>query len=149
MKQITLLLFVFTTCMVSAQTPQTKGPSEDLIYNSAGIDQKPEFPGGMDAFYRYLASNLKVVDNNAGGKILASFIVEKDGSLGDIKIVRDIGAGSAAETIRVLKESPKWNPGKMNGKEVRCAFMLPITIRSNAVKPLESKPHVSEILDKK
>ncbi|HTG67178.1 MAG TPA: energy transducer TonB, partial [Flavobacterium sp.] len=58
-----------------------------------------------------------------------SFVVEKDGSLTDIKVLRDIGYGTGKEAIRVLQKSPKWNPGIQNGKPVRVQYSLPITIQ--------------------
>mgnify|MGYP003411423114 CR=1 FL=1 len=64
------------------------------------------------------------------GKVFVSFVVEKDGSLTDIKVIRDIGYGTGKEAIRVLKQCPKWNPGEQNGKKVRVLYSLPINIQS-------------------
>ena len=62
------------------------------------------------------------------GKIFIQFVVEKDGSLTDIKVMRDLGYGTGAEAIRVLKKSPKWKPGIQNGRAVRVLYSLPISI---------------------
>ena len=116
--------------------PVGKGPidavAEDTkIYSTAGIEQKPEFPGGMANFYKFVGNNFKAPEEEGlKGKVLVTFVVEKDGSLTDIKVIRDIGFGTAAEAIRVLRKSPKWSPGEQNGKKVRVQFSLPITIQS-------------------
>ena len=110
----------------------TKKQESDL-YNLAELTEKPEYQTGLEAFYQYIGSNYKIPEEistkKISGKIFASFIVEKDGSLSNIKILRDMGYGTGDETIRVLKESPKWKPGKMNGKPVRTQYSLPITIK--------------------
>ena len=116
--------------------PVGKGPIDAVaddtkIYSTAGIEQKPEFPGGMANFYKFVGNNYKAPEEEGlKGKVVVTFVVEKDGSLTDIKVVRDIGFGTGAEAIRVLKKSPKWAPGEQNGKKVRVQFSLPITIQS-------------------
>ena len=111
----------------------TKKQESDL-YNLAELTEKPEYQTGLEAFYQYIGSNYKIPEEistkKISGKIFASFIVEKDGSLSNIKILRDMGYGTGDETIRVLKESPKWKPGKMNRKPVRTQYSLPITIKT-------------------
>jgi periplasmic protein TonB len=104
---------------------------DNSIYNTAGIEIKPDFPGGIDKFYKYIAKNY-VVPEESGlkGRVFVTFVVEKDGSLTDIKVVRDIGFGTGKEAIRVLKNSPKWVPGEQNGKKVRVLYSLPISIQS-------------------
>lgn len=67
--------------------------------------------------------------NPAGGVFLPSFIVEPDGSLSDVKVLRGIGGGCDEEAVRVVKSMPRWTPGKQNGKVVRVAYTLPITFR--------------------
>ncbi len=106
---------------------------DNTIYNTAGIEVKPEYPGGMQKFFDFFLSNYKIPDNEEDlkGKIFFSFIVEKDGSLSDIKVLRDIGYGSGKEGIRVMKMSPRWNPGMQNGKKVRVLYMMPVVIQSN------------------
>ncbi|HEY4618758.1 MAG TPA: energy transducer TonB, partial [Flavobacterium sp.] len=110
----------------------TKIVEEDnQIYNTAGIEVKPEFPGGMDKFYGYVAKNYRAPEEEGlKGKVYVTFVVEKDGSLTDIKVLRDIGYGTGKEAIRVLKSCPRWNPGVQNGKPVRVLYSLPITIQT-------------------
>lgn len=112
--------------------------NDNAIYNTAGIEVKPDFPGGMEKFFKFVDNNFKYpqdaeianIDLN-GKKVYATFVVEKDGSFTDIKILRDAGYGTGAEAIRVLKKCPKWIPGEQNGKKVRVLYSVPITIKSN------------------
>jgi protein TonB len=94
------------------------------------VENDPEFPGGMDALYKYLAENIKYPqlarDNGITGKVFVTFVVERDGSIANVKLLRDIGGGCGAEAIRVVKSMPKWNPGKQRGKAVRVQFNLPV-----------------------
>lgn len=104
---------------------------DNAIYNTAGIEVKPDFPGGIEKFYKYISRNYQVPEEEGlKGKVFVSFVVEKDGSLTDIKVIRDIGYGTGKEAIRVLKASPKWTPGEQNGKKVRVLYSLPINIQS-------------------
>ncbi|MDI5899000.1 energy transducer TonB [Flavobacterium yafengii] len=104
---------------------------ENEVYNTAGITEKPDFPGGIMEFYKFVGNNFKTPEQpNLKGKVYITFIIEKDGSLSDIKNIRDIGFGTGEEAIRVLKLCPKWIPGKMNGVPVRVMYSLPITIQS-------------------
>jgi len=104
---------------------------ENEVYNTAGLTEKPEFPGGISEFYKFVGNNFKTPEQpNLKGKVYITFIIEKDGSLSDIKNLRDIGFGTGEEAIRVLKICPKWIPGKMNGVPVRVMYSLPITIQS-------------------
>jgi len=111
-----------------ASQSNENGP-DNTIYNTAGIEVKPEFPGGIDEFNKFIAKNLNP-PNEAGqiGKVYVTFVVEKDGSLTDIKVLRDIGYGTGKEAVRVLELSPKWLPGEQNGQKVRCTYSLPISI---------------------
>jgi len=116
--------------------PVGNGPSQVVeednnIYNTAGIEVKPDFPGGLEKFYKFIGKNFVVPEEEGlKGKIFVTFVVEKDGSLTDIKVIRDIGYGTGKEAIRVLKSCPKWNPGEQNGKKVRVLYSLPISIQS-------------------
>lgn len=103
---------------------------DNTIYNTAGIAVKPDFPGGIAKFYQFVARNFRFEEEGISGRIIVTFVVEKDGSLTDIKVVRDIGHGAGEEAIRVLKRSPKWTPGVQNGKNVRVLYSLPIAIQA-------------------
>lgn len=94
------------------------------------VENDPEFPGGMEALYKYLAQNIKYPqlarDNNITGKVYVTFVVERDGSIANPRVLRDIGGGCGQEAIRVVKSMPKWTPGKQRGKAVRVQFNLPV-----------------------
>lgn len=101
------------------------------VYDSAEIETKPEFCGGLKKFYEYVTKSYRVpLDTNLNEKVIVSFIVEKDGSLTDIKLLKDMGYGTGKEAIRVLRNSPKWTPAKQNGTPVRCLYNLPLSIIS-------------------
>lgn len=104
---------------------------DNTVYNSAGLQVQPEFPGGVGAFLTYINKNFRIpeIDQNMTAKIYVSFVVEKDGSITAIKVLRDPGYGLGKEAERVLKSVKiKWSPGIQNGKPVRASFNLPITI---------------------
>lgn len=116
--------------------PVGNGPAavveeDNSIYNTAGIEVKPDFPGGMEKFYKFVGNNYQTPEEEGlKGKVYVTFVVEKDGSLTDIKVIRDIGFGTGKEAIRVLNKCPRWTPGEQNGKKVRVLYSLPITIQS-------------------
>lgn len=89
---------------------------------------KPEFPGGINEFYKYVGQNFKQI-NNAKGKIKVDFVVEIDGTLRDYKIVEGLNYHMNVEAFRVLYNSPLWIPGKVDGRDTRVKFSIPITIR--------------------
>lgn len=95
------------------------------------VDQVPEFPGGMEGFYHYLVKNLKYPpvarDGRIEGRVIITFVVEKDGSLSDIKAVRSLSKETDEEAVRLMTRSPKWKPGIQNGKPVRVQYSLPIS----------------------
>ena len=94
------------------------------------IEDDPEFPGGLEAMMKFLADNIvypqEAKDNKIEGRVFVSFVVEKDGSISNIRILRDIGSGCGAEVVRVVKLMPKWKPGMQKGKPVRVQFNLPV-----------------------
>ena len=111
--------------------PKDVVEEDNSIYNTAGIEVKPDFPGGIEKFYKFVGKNYQTPEEEGlKGKVFVSFVVEKDGSLTDIKVIRDIGYGTGKEAIRVLKSCPKWSPGEQNGKKVRVLYSLPINIQS-------------------
>jgi TonB family protein len=100
------------------------------------VEHAPNYPGGVDKFYKFLQQNIKypaeAKNKNIQGKVFVSFIVEKDGSLSDVKAIHDPGAGCGPEAVRVMKLSPKWNPGVQNGHKVRVQYTLPISFTLKA-----------------
>ncbi len=101
--------------------------------SSSQITEKtlPEYLGGMQEFYNFFSANYKIPSDFKGnGKIYISFMVETDGSISDFEVLRDSGFGTGEEAVRVLKLTPKWIPGKEDGKVVRMKFTLPIAIQA-------------------
>ncbi|MGF7041250.1 energy transducer TonB [Mucilaginibacter lappiensis] len=95
------------------------------------VEQVPEFPGGLDKFGAYLSKAIRYPavarENGTQGRVIVTFVVERDGSLTDIKVTRGIGSGCDEEAVRVLKNSPKWKPGIQNGRPVRVQYSVPIS----------------------
>jgi len=113
---------------VASVTPPNNDPVSTAI-----LDKLPEFPGGIAQFYKYVGNNFRrpELDVERTLKVYVSFVVEKDGSLTDIIVRNDPGYGMGKEAIRVLKSlKTKWAPGILDGKPVRTAYNLPITIKT-------------------
>ena len=114
--------------IVQVKVEEEEEVAEEPIFTV--VESEPEFPGGMEALYKYLAQNIKYPqlarENGITGKVYVTFVVEKDGSIANPRILRDIGGGCGAEAIRVVKAMPKWSPGKQRGKAVRVQFNLPV-----------------------
>lgn len=104
------------------------GNYKEDVYESVHIS--PTYPGGMNEFRKFVAKNYNLpnLEKDLKGKVLVQFVVEEDGSLSDIKTVRDLGYGTGEEAIRVLKLSEKWKPGILDGKPVRVRYTLPIDL---------------------
>lgn len=112
----------------------SSGITETTIVSSAALDKMPEFPGGIKKFYSYVGNNFEKpeLDSENAIRVSVSFVIEKDGSMTDIKVLKDPGYGLGTEAIRVLKSlKTKWTPGMIGGKAVRTAYNLPITIQPN------------------
>jgi len=115
-----------------ASESDEKKEIENKIYNSAGIEKEPEFKGGIKNFYKFLSKNyVTPKEEGLRGKIFVSFVIEIDGTLTDIKVIKDIGYGTGEEAIRVLSLCPKWIPGEDGGKKVRVGYSTSINIQSS------------------
>ncbi len=105
--------------------------TNDSIYNQPEV--MPEFPGGENALLHYIASSMKypeeAVKNKIEGRVIVSFIVEKDGSVADVKVVRPIDPLLDNEAVRVVKDMPLWTPGTVKDEKVRVKFTIPISFR--------------------
>jgi TonB family protein len=122
-------VILITTKQGKTDKPLEQKPANN-IYGFVGVDTQPSFPGGMDKFYQYIGKAVRypveAQKNNIQGKVFLSFIVEKDGTLTDIKVERKVDPSLDAEAIRLVKGSAKWLPGKQDGKPVRVKYNLPI-----------------------
>lgn len=107
-------------------------PDTNLTQNEVFlvVEDMPTFPGGEKALMNYLSKNIhypeKAKEAGIHGRVFVNFIVEPDGSIDHVKILRGIGGGCDLEAFNVVKNMPKWNPGKQKGKPVRVSFNLPI-----------------------
>lgn len=119
---------------ISVETSTTNG-SGDGIYEAAGVEVFPEFPGGMNAWAKFIQRNLRypaiAQESAVQGKVFLSFVVEKDGNISDVKVLRGIGYGCDEEAIRVIKKSPRWKAGMQNNLPVRVRFQMPIAYTLN------------------
>ncbi len=97
------------------------------------VEQMPSFPGGDAALMQFLSKNIKypvvAEENGIQGRVIATFVVERDGSITDVKVVKSVDPSLDKEAIRVLKSMPKWIPGKQNGSAVRVKYTVPVTFR--------------------
>ena len=116
---------------VSVEVATLLPPDDDKVYEV--VDVMPEFPGGETELLKYMARNVKYpaesIKNKEEGSLSLSFIINKDGSLSDIKVVKSLTPLLDAEAVRVVKNMPKWTPGKVKGKVVRVAYTTPITYK--------------------
>jgi hypothetical protein len=118
--------------MPQYEAPKTDVKQDDDIYNVSGIEAKPEYPGGPNEFYKLIAKHYRTPDvPGLNGTVIVSFVIEKDGTLTELKVLRDIGYGTGEEAIRVLKLSPLWQPATQRGVPVRCRYSIPIKIKNN------------------
>jgi TonB family protein len=127
-------LFVDTVGGAIVPSPATApDASSTRIYNLAAVESPPEFPGGVTALNKYISSELKYPqearDRGLQGRVIINFIVEKDGDLNGLMIMRSIGGGCDEEALRVLSVSPAWKPGSVGGQAVRTYYTLPITFQ--------------------
>ena len=109
-------------------------PEEGIDVPFMIVEKAPEFPGGQKALFKYLSENVKypvmAQENGIQGKVVCQFVVNRDGSIVDIEVVRSAGDPSLdKEAVRVIKSMPKWKPGKQSGKTVRVKFTLPVNFR--------------------
>ena len=97
------------------------------------VDEMPQFPGGPSALFEFLSKNIQypkeAEDANLQGRVIVSFVVEKDGSVSNAKVVRPIDPLLDAEALRVVNSMPKWIPGKQNGEAFRVKYTIPVTFR--------------------
>jgi protein TonB len=97
------------------------------------VEQMPSFPGGMGALMQYLSSHIKypvvAEENGIQGRVICTFIVERDGSITDTRVARSVDPSLDKEAVRVINSMPRWIPGKQNGTACRVKFTLPVTFK--------------------
>lgn len=113
--------------------PQQTARQEPNPVASNPDEAQPSYPGGNGAMMSYLANNVHyptvAAENGVQGRVVVEFIVEKDGSLSDVKVKRGVDPSLDREALRVVKSMPRWNPGKKDGQPVRVSFSVPVTFR--------------------
>jgi periplasmic protein TonB len=130
MKRIIFTFCILFFCQISVAQKIVE-TVDNNVYSSVGIEKQPEFPGGLQEFLKYFSANYKVPNvKGLDGRIFVDFVIEKDGTVSDIKVIRDLGYGTGQEAIRVLKLSPKWSPGQKDGKFIRVRYSMPIRINT-------------------
>lgn len=114
-----------------AQQARVQEEVEDEIFEF--LEEMPQFPGGPQAMMKWLADHVKypavAAENNIQGRVMVSFVVERDGSVSNVKIARGVDPSLDKEAIRLIESMPKWKPGMQTGKPVRCRFNIPVTFK--------------------
>ena len=97
------------------------------------VEEMPAYPGGDAKLYEYLGKNIKYPqiarESGIQGRVFVNFVVEPDGSVSNVKVMRGIGGGCDEEAVRVIKTMPKWKPGKQRGKAVRVTYTIPVVFK--------------------
>ncbi|MBR5684733.1 MAG: energy transducer TonB [Muribaculaceae bacterium] len=121
-------------------SPQKADP--DRVFKS--VEQMPQFPGGEVALMRYLSTHInyppEAAKNNIQGRVILQFVVEKDGSIGEVKVVRSVDEALDKEAIRVIKALPNFTPGRQDGKPVRVWYTLPVTFKLGKQQTEQPQP---------
>lgn len=124
------LMAVFCLSTVSAQKTVVSKKNQKVF---DVVEQMPEFPGGMEALFKYMAENMKYPEDakkqQVEGRVLVQFIVETDGSVSNTEVLMHVFPSLDAEAVRVISGMPKWIPGKQNGKVVRVKYTIPVSFR--------------------
>ncbi len=111
--------------------PEPKPEVENKVFDV--VEQMPSFPGGNAALMKYLSENVKypvvAQENGVQGRVVVSFVVEKDGHITDVKVVRSVDPSLDKEAARVVRSMPSWIPGKQNGSAVRVKYNVPVSFR--------------------
>ena len=123
--------------LAANQNPESASddaPEDEHIYMDLVVEQMPQFPGGQQALFKFLSENVKypaiAKENRIQGRVICQFIINKDGSITDVEVVRSGGDPSLdKEAVRVLKAMPNWIPGRQQGKLVRVKYAVPVNFR--------------------
>lgn len=144
MKLFLLLAALALPATALAQTADTAsykkmtGTMDTTVFKFSALESPPMFKGGMEGFGNYLRSNLvypkAAQEKGTSGKVLLSFVVEKDGSITDVIVERGIGDGCDEAAAKVIRNSPRWIPGKINGNAVRVKYNIPLSFGLNKPK---------------
>jgi protein TonB len=133
MKKLILMSMMAVFCLttVNAQKTVVSQNKDQKVFDV--VEQMPEYPGGMQAMLDYLSANIKypadALKQKVEGRVIASFVVETDGSVSDIKLHKKVFPSLDSEAVRVIEGMPRWIPGKQKGKAVRVKYTIPVIFR--------------------
>lgn len=129
----------------SNSTTMTVPATDDTSEPLKVVEEMPHFPGGEKAMMKYVIENFKYPEGTEGvkGRVIVNFVVEKDGSIGDVKVIRSVDPRIDEEAVRVVKSFPKWTPGKVDGKPVSVHYMLPVNLRPESSEDKTASKPVS------
>lgn len=134
MKIRVLLLMMAMTFLgmnAMAQVVETEEITEEEVFSI--VEEMPSYPGGAAAVANYIANNLQypqsAIENGIQGKVFVQFVVEKDGSVSNVKVIRGLSTECDEAAVNVVKSMPKWTPGKQRNQPVRVSYSLPIMFR--------------------
>lgn len=130
-------LLTFSIC--NAQNTGATEPKDTIkvvegkVFEMFDVEKQPEFPGGQEGLYKYLAENVKYPEearkSNKSGMAALTFVIEKDGTVSTVNVIRDPGMGMGEEAKRVVAAMPVWAPAEVKGKPVRVKFTLPVRFK--------------------
>ena len=131
MKRLIMMSLMAICCLTTVLAQKTVVSQKDQKEDPFNVvEDMPAFPGGMEAMIQFISSNIKypadAKKQKVDGRVLVNFVVEKDGSITEVKVIKPAFPSLDAEAIRVVKAMPKWKPGYQNGKAVRVQFTMPI-----------------------
>ena len=131
MKRLIMMSLMAICCLTTVLAQKTVVSQKDQKEDPFNVvEDMPAFPGGMEAMIQFISSNIKypadAKKQKVDGRVLVNFVVEKDGSITEVKVIKPTFPSLDAEAIRVVKAMPKWKPGYQRGQAVRVQFTMPI-----------------------
>ena len=131
MKRLIFMSLMATCCLTTVLAQQTVVSQKDQKEEPFDVvEDMPAFPGGMEAMIQFISNNIQypadAQKQKVDGRVLVNFVVEKDGSITEVKVIKPTFPSLDAEAVRVVKAMPKWKPGYQKGQAVRVQFTMPI-----------------------
>ena len=130
MNKLFIIALLTLTGMSSAMAQQ-EVVLEEKVYEV--VEEMPSFPGGQGAMFEFIANNIQypivAEENGVQGRVLVSFVIKKDGSLSNVRVVKSVDPALDKEAVRLIKSMPKWSPGIEKGQFVNVKFTVPVTFR--------------------
>lgn len=136
-----LLFFLVALMVASVSVAQSQENPEKRVFDV--VEKMPEFPGGSAGLMKWLSDNVKypakAEESGIQGRVVCTFVIERDGSVTDVRVARSIDPLLDNEAVRVLSKMPKWNPGTQGGESVRVKYTVPVTFRLAGDTPKKKK----------